>query len=1159
LQSLFVHLHLHSEYSIVDSVVRLPMLVEKTAQVGMPAVAVTDQGNLFGLVKFYKASLAAGIKPIIGADLFVEAPETRDGYAPLVFLCRNDVGYQNLKNLITRSYTEGQQNGIPVVQTAWLNKESVAGLITLSCGRAGAIGQWLLDGRGEQAAALVSLYMDLFAGDFFIELQRTGRAGEESYVEAAVRLASRLCCPVVATNDVRFLTKDEFEAHEARTCVQGGYILEDRSRPRNYSEQQYLRSPEEMQILFSDLPEALENTVEIAKRCNVTLQLGKSVLPDYDIPTGESPEEYLANMARAGLTERLEDRPQTDDEHAKYAQRLVRELGVISEMGFSGYFLIVADFIHWAKTNGVPVGPGRGSGAGSLVAWSIGITDIDPLEFDLLFERFLNPERVSMPDFDIDFCMEGRDRVIDYVARRYGRDRVSQIITFGTMGAKAVVRDVGRVMGHPYGFADRIARLIPPAPGMTLKDAFEEEPELEQAYDADEDVRVVIDMARQLEGLARNAGTHAGGVVIAPSALTDFAPLYQPDDDTGAVTQFDMKDIESVGLVKFDFLGLRTLTVIDKTLAVINAEREHTGQELIKIETIPMDDPATFSLLQASETHAVFQLESRGMRDLIKRLKPDSFNDIVALVALFRPGPLKSGMVDTYIERKHGGGDVEIDYLHPDLESVLADTYGVILYQEQVMQAAQILAGYSLGQADLLRRAMGKKNPVEMEQQRDVFIQGAIKNGIAEKQAAYIFSLMDKFAEYGFNKSHSAAYALLAYQTAWLKAHYPAAFMASVLSADQDSTDKLKTHHRECLNMGLALLSPDINVSATRFMTVGRSAIRYGLSALKGLGQQAADSIVAEREANGSFLTLQEFCLRADAQKINKRAVESLIKAGAFDSLGANRPSLLADMKVSMIAAEQHARAKDAGQNDMFGTTELPPPSARSAKLPKWSPKTLFLKEYEALGLFLSGHPFDQYRDDCPHICSGSIASVVGGLQKPAKGEDVWRNARDVSLAGLLTDIRKHGNRVTMFLDDGQDRIELTMFSEAFQKFRHLIEEHGLRVVSGKIRYDDFIGGWRLAVKDIKDIDRVIEQRVSHLTIRWLSSEDPSALREILTPFRPGRCDVAVNFIKNDAFGKITLSDDWRVRPSGELRDKLAETVGIHAFKFNYEKRSTLG
>jgi DNA polymerase-3 subunit alpha len=1125
----------------------------------MPAVAVTDQGNLFGLVKFYKASLAAGIKPIIGADLFVEVPDARDGYAPLVFLCRNDVGYQNLKNLITRSYIEGQQNGIPVVQADWLNKESVAGLITLSCGRDGAIGQWLLDGRGEQAAALVSLYMDLFAGDFFIELQRTGRVGEESYVEAAVRLASRLGCPVVATNDVRFLTEDEFEAHEARTCVQGGYILEDRSRPRNYSEQQYLRSPEEMQALFSDLPEALENTVEIAKRCNVTLQLGMSVLPDYEIPTAESPEQYLAGMAQAGLTERLEDRPQTDDEHAKYVQRLERELGVISEMGFSGYFLIVADFIHWAKTNDVPVGPGRGSGAGSLVAWSIGITDIDPLAFDLLFERFLNPERVSMPDFDIDFCMEGRDRVIDYVASRYGRDRVSQIITFGTMGAKAVVRDVGRVMGHPYGFADRIARLIPPTPGMTLKKAFEEEADLEQTYDSDEEVRVVIDMARQLEGLARNAGTHAGGVVIAPSALTNFAPLYQPDDDTSAVTQFDMKDIESVGLVKFDFLGLRTLTVIDKALAVINTEREHAGQESIKIETIPMDDPATFRLLQASETHAVFQLESRGMRDLIKRLKPDSFDDIVALVALFRPGPLQSGMVDTYIERKHGGDDIEIDYLHPDLEAVLAGTYGVILYQEQVMQAAQILAGYSLGQADLLRRAMGKKIAAEMDKQRDVFIEGAINNGVAKKKAAYIFGLMEKFAEYGFNKSHSAAYALLAYRTAWLKAHYPAAFMASVLSADQDSTDKLKTHHRECIRMKLALLSPDINTSVSRFMAIDGNAIRYGLSALKGLGQQAADSIVEERKANGPFINLHEFCLRADAQKVNKRAVESLIKAGAFDSLGTNRPSLLEDMKVSMNAAEQYARAKDAGQDDMFGTTELPPPSARTTKLPKWSPKTLFLKEYEALGLFLSGHPFDQYRDDCPYICSGAIASVVGGLQKPAKGEDAWRNARDVSLAGLLTDIRKRGNRVTMFLDDGQDRIELTMFSEAYHEYRHLIEEHGLRVVSGKIRYDDFIGGWRLAVKDIKDIDRVIEQRASHLTIRWLSSEDPSALREILTPFRPGRCDVAVSFIKNDALGKISLSDDWRVRPSGELRDKLAETVGIHAFKFNYEKRSTLG
>jgi len=1140
------------------------MLVQQAAESGFPAIAVTDQGNLFGLVKFYKACLAAGVKPIIGADLQVEDEAAAEGYAPLVFLCRNDAGYQNLKRLITRSYVENQVNGVPVVKNDWLDEDSVAGLIVLSAGCAGVVGQTFLDGRIEQSRERIEYYSQLFAGDFFIELQRTGRVGEDRYISGIVSLAAELGCPLVASNDARFLSRDEFEAHEARTCVQGGYVLEDTRRPRIYSDQQYLRTAEEMVELFSDLPEALQNTVEIAKRCSVTLELGNSVLPDYEIPSDETPAQYLGTLAREGLDVRLSGYELSKEDRLAYDERLDVELGVIDGMGFPGYFLIVADFIRWAKENGVPVGPGRGSGAGSIVAWAIGITDLDPLEFDLLFERFLNPERVSMPDFDVDFCMDGRDRVIDYVSKRYGADKVSQIITYGTMGAKAVVRDVGRVMGHPYGFADRIARLIPPTPGMTLAKAFEEEPELDQLYSSDDDVQSVIDMARQLEGLARNAGTHAGGVVIAPSALTDFAPLYKPDDDTGAVTQFDMKDVELVGLVKFDFLGLRTLTVIDKALQTINAARAQVGDEPVAIEDIPRDDPATFALLQASQTHAVFQLESRGMRDLIKRLKPDSFDDIVALVALFRPGPLESGMVDTYIERKHGGDEVEIDFLHPDLEPVLSTTYGVILYQEQVMQTAQILAGYSLGQADLLRRAMGKKIAEEMAKQRDIFVNGAIERGIEEAQAAHIFGLMEKFAAYGFNKSHSAAYALVAYQTAWLKAHYPAAFMASVLSADMEATDKLKLHHREIKEMGLNLLSPDINESGASFMVTGEADIRYGLGALKGLGKQAADSIVAEREASGPFKGLHDFCLRADAQKVNKRAVESLIKSGAFDALGANRPSLLADMLVAMNAAEQHARAVEAGQSDMFGSdAPPPPPPSQTSILPRWSPKKLYYKEYEALGLFLTGHPFDQYREDCPYICSGPIGSILKGMKKPSKGEDVWRTSKDVSLAGLITDIRKRDNRVTMFLDDGEDRIELTVYSEAFQEYRHLIDEHAIRVVFGKLRYDDFIDGWRMTVKEFRDIDRVIEQRASGLTIHWLSHDksgiSSAKLRELLEPFRPGRCAVELYYQNKDAQARLPLGGDWQVRPSGELRDKLAETVGVQAFRFDYEKRSAAG
>ncbi|MDP6436630.1 MAG: DNA polymerase III subunit alpha [Gammaproteobacteria bacterium] len=1155
----FVHLHVHSEYSIVDSIVRLPALVEKAAAGGQAAIAVTDQGNLFGLVKFFKAALEAGVKPLVGADVMVSTTHTNTGYARMVLLCKDQTGYLNLKRLITRSYVEGQLNGIPVIAESWLEEPDVAGLIALSGGRDSALAALLGTRSFDEAAGWLERYRSIFLGDFYIELQRTGRAGDEDYVKRAVNLASSAGCPVVATNDVRFLTAEEFEAHEAKTCIQGGYTLDDSSRPRNYSEQQYLRSTEEMSVLFADLPEALQNTVEIARRCNVSLEFGKSYLPEYEIPGGATPDQHLERIAREGLDAKLAGRQQSAEERTVYEQRLARELDVISEMGFPGYFLIVADFISWARNNSVPVGPGRGSGAGSLVAWVIGITDLDPLQFDLLFERFLNPERISMPDFDIDFCMEGRDRVIDYVAGRYGRDRVSQIITYGTMGAKAVIRDVGRVMGHPYGFADRIAKLVPPTPGMTLEKAFEEEPELGQLYANDDEIRVVIDMARQLEGLARNAGTHAGGVVIAPSELTNFAPLYRPDGETTTVTQFDMKDVEAVGLVKFDFLGLRTLTVVEHALNTVNAKRLAEGLDVIDLHTIPMDDNATFRLLRSSHTHAVFQLESRGMRDLIKRLKPDCFDDIVALVALFRPGPLQSGMVDTFIERKHGGSSAPVDYLHPALEPVLANTYGVILYQEQVMQAAQILAGYSLGQADLLRRAMGKKIASEMRKQRNVFVEGAVRNDVDKKIAAHIFGLMEKFAEYGFNKSHSAAYALLAYQTAWLKAHYPADFMASVLSADMEQTDKLKLHLRELKAMGLELLKPDINNSGTTFTVIDNRCISYGLGALKGLGRMAADSIVAERNENGDFRDLFDFCRRIDSQKVNKRAVEALIKAGALDEQGANRPSLLADLPVAMESAEQNARAQEAGQDDMFGTDEPPiPPIHRSSNLARWSPLKLYRYEYESLGLYLSGHPFDQYRDDCPHICTGSIGSVVKSMPRPSASREPRRSGVEVTLAGLITDIRKRGNRVTMFLDDGDDRVELTVYSDAYQSYRHLIEEHAIRVIRGRIRFDDFIDGWRVTVSAVKDIDRVVEQQASQLVIKWLAQEseglDPAALKNILEPHRPGRCKVSLNYQNADAWVPVPLSDDWRVRPSGELRDKLAEIVGLHAFKFDYEK-----
>ena len=783
----FVHLHLHTEYSLVDGVVRVRPLVEQVAAGGMPAVAVTDHSNLFGVVKFYRAAEKAGVKPVIGADVLIRNPAEDQAPYRAVLLCQNVDGYRNLARLLTRSQLHGHQHGEALLLYEWL-AEYADGLIALSGGIGGDVGQALLSGRRDGANELMAWWLRHFPDRYYLELQRTQREFEEDYIDLAVDLAGTHDCPVVATNDVRFVRPEEFGSHEARVCIHDGYVLNDPRRPRSYTEQQYLKSPEEMCELFSDLPEALQNTVEIAMRCNVEMQFDQVFLPGFPIPDGETVESYLGRQAATGLEHKLQAHGTAPGNDLKvYQERLSRELDVIDQMGYPGYFLIVADFIRWAKENEIPVGPGRGSGAGSLVAYALDITGLDPLRYDLLFERFLNPERVSLPDFDIDFCMEGRDRVIEYVAQRYGHDQVCQIITLGTMAARAVVRDVGRVLGHPYGFVDRIAKMIPFEIGMTLEKALQMDKELQALYRDDDEVNELIDLARSLEGLARNAGKHAGGVVIAPSPLTDFTPLYSEERGGSVVTQFDKDDVEAIGLVKFDFLGLRTLTIIDWAVKTINRRREKEGEPLTDINALPMDDQKAFELLRARGTTGVFQLESRGMKDLMRRMQPDSFEDVIDLVALFRPGPLQSGMVDDYMDRKHGRSPVA--YSHPSLEPILKPTHGVILYQEQVMQIAQDLAGYSLGGADLLRRAMGKKKPEEMAQQRAIFVEGAQTRGVKTRIASYIFDLMEKFAGYGFNKSHSAAYALLAYQTAWLKAHYPAEFMAAVLSADMDNTD----------------------------------------------------------------------------------------------------------------------------------------------------------------------------------------------------------------------------------------------------------------------------------------------------------------------------------------------------------------------------------
>jgi len=826
-------------------------------------------------------------------------------------------------------------------------------------------------------------------------------------------------------------------------------------------------------------------------------------------------------------------------------------------MGFAGYFLIVADFIRWAREHGVPVGPGRGSGAGSLVAFVLGITDLDPIEHDLLFERFLNPERVSMPDFDVDFCMEGRDRVIEYVANKYGRERVSQIITYGTLAAKAVIRDVGRVLGHNYGYVDKIAKLVPFEIGITLDKALEQEEELRRLYTGDPEVRELIDLARALEGLARNAGTHAGGVVIAPSVLTDFTPLYCEEGSSTPVTQFDKDDVEAAGLVKFDFLGLRTLTIIDWAVRDINAARAASGEPPLSMGTLPMDDPATYQLLKSCKTTAVFQLESRGMKDLIRRLQPDRFGDIVALVALFRPGPLQSGMVDDFIARKHDTTGATIDYLHPDLKPVLAATYGVILYQEQVMQIAQILAGYTLGGADLLRRAMGKKKPEEMAKQRSVFVSGAVARGVREAQATMIFDLMEKFAGYGFNKSHSAAYALLSYQTAWLKAHYPAAFMAAVLSSDMDKTDKVVTLIDECVSMKLTVHPPDVNESQYAFQVAGPTSIRFGLGAIKGVGESAVQAIVDERAANGPYRSLPDLCRRIDLQRVNKRVFEALIKSGSLDHLGPNRATLTAELERAMHLGEQNSRAMSVGQVDLFGLA-----AAENAAVTDWSDAERLAGERETLGLFLSGHPISPYEPDLKFLVSSRLVDVGGARPTAPLGERGWSQGKPATVAGLVLEIRRRPNRVTLILDDRSARLEVSLFEETFQQYRDIIVKDAILIVDGMLRFDDFIEAWRLQAKTMMDIDRARERFARRLWLKWPAQFDgPLGLKrfeDLLRPYLKGPCGVSVAVNREDYTGRLNLADSWSVRPSRELLDKLSALVGREGWYLVYGPRNDI-
>ncbi|EJL6426508.1 DNA polymerase III subunit alpha [Vibrio cholerae] len=1145
----FIHLRIHSDFSMVDGLSKVPPLVKKVAAMGMPAMALTDFTNLCGLVKFYSTAHNCGVKPIIGADFTLQSEEFGDELTKLTLLAKNNVGYKNLTLLISKAYLRGHVQHQPVIDKAWL-VEYAEGLIVLSGGKSGEVGRALLKGNQQQVERCIEFYQTHFADHFYLELIRTGRADEESYLHFALDVAEQYDLPVVATNEVVFITEESFEAHEIRVAIHDGYTLEDPRRPKNYSPKQYLRSEAEMCELFADIPEALANSVEIAKRCNVTVRLGEYFLPNF--PTGGMAiEDFLVMKSREGLEERLEFLFPDPEVRAKrrpeYDERLQVELDVINQMGFPGYFLIVMEFIQWSKDNDIPVGPGRGSGAGSLVAYALKITDLDPLEYDLLFERFLNPERVSMPDFDIDFCMDKRDQVIDHVAEMYGRDAVSQIITFGTMAAKAVIRDVGRVLGHPFGFVDRISKLVPPDPGMTLEKAFIAEPALQELYNADEEVKELIDKCRILEGCTRNAGKHAGGVVISPTAITDFAPIYCDAEGNFPVTQFDKNDVETAGLVKFDFLGLRTLTIIDWALGLVNPRLKKAGKPPVRIEAIPLDDARSFRNLQDAKTTAVFQLESRGMKELIKRLQPDCFEDIIALVALFRPGPLQSGMVDNFIDRKHGREAISYPdekWQHESLKEILEPTYGIILYQEQVMQIAQVLSGYTLGGADMLRRAMGKKKPEEMAKQRAVFQEGAEKNGVDGELAMKIFDLVEKFAGYGFNKSHSAAYALVSYQTLWLKTHYPAEFMAAVMTADMDNTEKVVGLVDECKNMGLTVLPPDINSGLYRFNVDDNGAIVYGIGAIKGVGEGPIEAILEARNKGGYFKDLFDFCARIDLKKVNKRVIEKLILAGALDRLGPHRAAMMASVDDAVRAASQHHQAEAFGQADMFGVLTDAPEEVEQkyTQVPEWPEKVRLEGERETLGLYLTGHPVDEYLKELTKYTSCRLNEAAP-----------TRRDQSLTVAGLVIAARvmttKRGTRIgLMTLDDRSGRMEVMLYSEALDRYAEWLEKDKILVVSGQVSFDDFNGGLKMSAREVMDLGSAREKFARGLSISILQSQIDQQFFErfshILEPHRAGTVPVNVYYQRPDARARLTLGTEWRVTPSDTLLDELKQLLG---------------
>ncbi|MBP3973755.1 DNA polymerase III subunit alpha [Pseudoxanthomonas spadix] len=1289
MSSRFIHLHLHTEFSLADSTIRVPEkpdegfpakakrpnLVSAAVQLQLPALAVTDRNNLFALVKYYKACEAVGIKPIAGADVSIVE---EDGTPwSITLLCRDHSGYLTLSRLLTRAWLEGHRSDGVAIDPAWLRGDTT-GLFGL-IGRNSQAGRLAGGGRHDLAEQHLAGWQRAFGENLHLELTRTGREGEDAFNAFALHAAAARGLPVVASNDVRFLEASGFDAHEARVCISSGRVLDDPKRPREYSPEQFLKSAAQMSALFADVPDAIDNTWALAQRCNLELKLGTYFLPAYPVPADQTLDSWIRSQARHGLEARLEKNPLAPGKTRQdYLDRLEFELDTIIKMGFPGYFLIVADFIQWGKQQGIPIGPGRGSGAGSLVAWALQITDLDPLPYNLLFERFLNPERVSMPDFDIDFCMDRRDEVIDYVARKYGRDRVSQIITYGTMAAKAVVRDVGRVLGFPYGFVDGVAKLIPNILGITLKDALGEgkdesmhSSELSQRYREQDDVRDLIELARQLEDLTRNAGKHAGGVVIAPSPLSDFCPLFAEHDEgtrgRNPVTQFDKDDVEAVGLVKFDFLGLRTLTIIDWAVKAINGRdsgpgtrdpeepsggnpaavpRENTSRNardpglgtrdpeepsggnpapvptqntsrnardpgpgtrdpeeptggnpapvprentsrvetaaalaechdlaiaspgsrvpspesrpLLDIAAIPLDDQATYrDIFAAGNTGAVFQFESAGMRRLLKDARPDRFEDLIALVSLYRPGPMD--LIPDFNARKHG--QQQIIYPDPRTEAILKDTYGIMVYQEQVMQMAQIVGGYSLGGADLLRRAMGKKVPAEMAKHREIFRTGAAAGGVSAAKADEIFDLMEKFAGYGFNKSHAAAYALVSYQTAWLKRHYPAEFLAATLSSDMDNTDKVVGFLGEARVMELEILPPKVNHSDYMFVATDARTVRYGLGAIKGVGQGACEAIVAERARGGAFTDLLDFCKRVGSARLNRRTLEAMVNAGALDELGRNRASLMLQLPEVIKVTEQLARERASGQNSLFGGGDSGP--ALEVELPEvdeWPLAHKLNGERETLGHYLSGHPMDPYRDDLKALVGNDLGSLETIVNAQFSGGEKkgWRPGVTAVLAGKVVAVRQKGDSQSFVtLEDGRGRVECSAFSDAMGDFGHLLTRDRILVVKGELREDEFNGGYALRLRQCWDYAQLVQQ-AQKLSMR-LDLRVPGVLARIeslLAERRPGSTSLRLDLLLPEGVaGTLEINGSQSVRVDAELVGTLRELPGVRAVKMAMGQR----